>query len=142
MEIVRNRGACVRAISLAEALHVVEARATLEGLVAGRAAERVDREQTETLRALTADMREAFDRGRLTRYGELSTRLHELVYDIAGHETAHRIIQELRARTVRQPDVVSLMGNRTATSLSEPWTSSRPSQPEIRRRLRPPCAGT
>ncbi|MGC9537517.1 FCD domain-containing protein [Streptomyces sp. UG1] len=36
-----------------------------------------------------------------------------------SHETAHRIIQVLRARTVRQPDLVSLMGDRAESSLCE-----------------------
>ncbi|MGC9537516.1 GntR family transcriptional regulator [Streptomyces sp. UG1] len=84
VEIRRNRGACVRAVSLTEAVHVLEARAALEGLVAARAAERADRAQVETLRALAADMREAFAHGHLTRHRELNTRLHELVHAIAG----------------------------------------------------------
>ncbi|MEU1517575.1 GntR family transcriptional regulator [Streptomyces sp. NPDC005811] len=119
IEIRRNRGACVQAVSLAEAADVLEARMTLEGLVAARAAQRADRAQTDALRGLAADLCEAFDSGHLTRYDELSAHLFERIHDIAGHEPARQLIQELSARTVRQPDVVSLTGDRAATSLRE-----------------------
>lgn len=92
---------------------------TLEGLMARRAAERADRIQADGLRALAAALCEALDSDRLTRYGELSAQLYERIHDIAGHETARELIRELSARTVRQPDVLSLTGDAGAVSLRE-----------------------
>ncbi|ELP63196.1 GntR family transcriptional regulator [Streptomyces turgidiscabies] len=143
VEIRRNRGACVRAVSLTEAADVMEARMTLEGLAAARAAERADRAQADGLRTLATDMQSAFDSGHLTHYGRLSARLHERIHDIAGHEAARRLIKELGSRTVHQPDVVSLMGDRAAISLRElldvveAVTASDPSEAEaaMRRHL-------
>ena len=101
VEFQRNKGARVRQISLAEAIEITEVRVLLEGLVAARAAERVTKADAAMLRRLVRDMHAAVDRSELMSYSALNARLHSAIRDIAAHETASRLLRELRDQTVR-----------------------------------------
>jgi DNA-binding GntR family transcriptional regulator len=119
VEIQRNRGARVREISFAEAVEVTEVRMVLEGVIAARAAERVDPAQAEELRGIDADMARAVADGELMAYSDLNACLHRRVRDIAGHETAKQVIQRLRAQVVRHQFMLSLVPGRARVSLPQ-----------------------
>jgi DNA-binding GntR family transcriptional regulator len=119
VEFQRNKGARVREISLAEAIEITEVRILLEGLVAARAAERVTKSDAAMLRRLIRDMRTAVDRSELMTYSELNARLHGAVRDIAAHETASRLLRELRDQTVRHQFTLSLVPGRPSVSLPQ-----------------------
>lgn len=114
-----NRGARVRAISLEEAIEITEVRALLEVLVAQKAAERVTAQQMDKLRAIIDQMTKAQANADLSQYSQLNRTLHKRLYDIAGHETAKRMIVNLRAQIVRYQFRASLMPGRTDVSLAE-----------------------
>lgn len=114
-----NRGARVRAISLEEAIEITEVRALLEVLVAQKAAERVTAQQMDELRAIIDQMTKAQANADLSQYSQLNRTLHKRLYDIAGHETAKRMIVNLRAQIVRYQFRASLMPGRTDVSLAE-----------------------
>lgn len=119
VEFQRNKGARVREISLAEAIEITEVRILLEGLVAARAAERVTRSDSAMLRKLVRDMRTAVDRSELMAYSDLNARLHSAIRDIAAHETASRLLRELRDQTVRHQFSLSLVPGRPSVSLPQ-----------------------
>ncbi|MEU1180091.1 GntR family transcriptional regulator [Streptomyces sp. NPDC005820] len=119
VEIQRNRGARVREVTLAEAVQITEARMVLEGLIAARAAERVTPAQAEVLRGIGADMAKAVADGELTAYSDLNARLHGRVRDIAGHETANRLIEQLRAQVVRHRFMLARVPGRPRASLPQ-----------------------
>jgi DNA-binding GntR family transcriptional regulator len=119
VEFQRNKGARVREISLAEAIEITEVRILLEGLVAARAAERVTRSDSAMLRKLVRDMRTAVDRSELMTYSDLNARLHSAIRDIAAHETASRLLRELRDQTVRHQFSLSLVPGRPSVSLPQ-----------------------
>jgi DNA-binding GntR family transcriptional regulator len=119
VEFQRNRGARVRETSLAEAIEITEVRKLLEGLEAARAAERADAAQAAALRAVVAEMREAVDRAELMRYSELNARLHAAIRGIAAHDTAARLLRQLRDQTVRHRFTLSLVPGRSAVSLPQ-----------------------
>ncbi|MDX2939170.1 GntR family transcriptional regulator [Streptomyces ipomoeae] len=119
VEIQRNRGARVREITFAEAVQITEARMVLEGLIAARAAERISPAGGETLRGIGADMAKAVADGELTAYSDLNARLHRCVRDIAGHETANRLIEQLRAQVVRHRFMLSRVPGRARASLPQ-----------------------
>jgi DNA-binding GntR family transcriptional regulator len=119
VEILRNKGARVRAISLAEAIEITEVRMVLEGLAAGRAAERVTAEEIQELEAIAQSMREAFARSELLRYSDLNARLHRRIREISGHRTTATIIERLGAQVIRHQFRLALQPGRPAVSLPQ-----------------------
>jgi DNA-binding GntR family transcriptional regulator len=119
VEFQHNRGARVRDVSLAEAIEITEVRILLEGLLAARAAQRVTRSEATMLRAITRDMRTAVAKSELLTYSDLNTRLHATVRDIAAHETAARLLRQLRDQTVRHQFSLSLVPGRPSMSLPQ-----------------------
>ncbi|MEV0614121.1 GntR family transcriptional regulator [Nonomuraea sp. NPDC050404] len=119
VEILRNKGARVRAISKAEAVEITEVRMVLEGLSAAKAAERVTPEQAGRLREIVADMRTAVEAGDLDRYSELNAALHAKVREIAGHRTSAAIIERLGAQVVRHKFRLARQPGRAAVSLPQ-----------------------
>ena len=119
VEFQRNRGARVREVSLTEAIEITEVRILLEGLLAARAAERVTRSDIVMLRKLTKDMRVAVDKSELLTYSELNAQLHGAIRDIGAHETASRLLRQLRDQTVRHQFSLSLVPGRPAVSLPQ-----------------------
>ncbi len=119
VEFQRNRGARVRDVSLAEAIEITEVRILLEGMLAARAAEQVTKPDIAMLRTLVKDMRTAVEKSELMTYSELNARLHGAVRDIAAHETASRLLRQLRDQTVRHQFSLSLVPGRPAVSLPQ-----------------------
>jgi DNA-binding GntR family transcriptional regulator len=119
VEFQRNRGARVREISINEAIEITEVRKLLEGLGAARAAQRITRAEITALRALLKEMRTAVEKSELLRYRDLNVRLHAAIRDIAAHETASRLLQQLRDQTVRHQFSLALVPGRPAVSLPQ-----------------------
>lgn len=119
VERVQNRGARVRAISLAEAIEITEVRMALEGLCAAKAARRLTEDDRDQLRAMGAAMREAVARGDLLGYSELNKRLHALIRDLAGQDTVRAILERLRAQNVRHQFQLAMHPGRPSVSLPQ-----------------------
>jgi DNA-binding GntR family transcriptional regulator len=119
VEFQRNRGARVRDVSLEEAIEITEVRILLEGHLAARAAERASRTDVVMLRGLVKDMRTAVGKSELLAYSDLNARLHAAIRDIAAHETAARLLRQLRDQTVRHQFSLSLVPGRPKVSLPQ-----------------------
>src|SRR5262249_2306877 len=55
----------------------------------------------------------------LLRYSELNAQLHGAIRDVAAHETASRLLRQLRDQTVRYQFSLSLVPGRPAVSLPQ-----------------------
>ncbi|MDP4507085.1 GntR family transcriptional regulator [Nonomuraea turcica] len=119
VEILRHKGARVRAISKAEAIEITEVRMVLEGLSAAKAAERVTPEQADRLRQIVTEMRTAVEANRLDRYSELNAALHAKVREIADHRTSASIIERLGAQVVRHQFRLARQAGRASVSLPQ-----------------------
>jgi DNA-binding GntR family transcriptional regulator len=119
VETQRNRGAHVRKVSLDEAVEITEVRMVVEGLIAARAAERIDDRRASELDEIGLLMRRAVEAGEHRRYHDLNGRLHSLIREIAGHRTADRIVGTLRGQLVRHQFVLSLLPGRPQQSLPQ-----------------------
>jgi DNA-binding GntR family transcriptional regulator len=64
-------------------------------------------------------MRIAVDKSELLTYSELNARLHAAIRDIGAHETASRLLRQLRDQTVRHQFSLSLVPGRPAVSLPQ-----------------------
>jgi DNA-binding GntR family transcriptional regulator len=119
VEFQRNRGARVREVSIDEAVEITEIRILLEGMLAARAAERVTKSEAAMLRKLVKDMRTAVEKSELLVYSDLNAQLHSSIRDIAAHETAARVLRQLRDQTVRHQFSLSLVPGRPSVSLPQ-----------------------
>jgi DNA-binding GntR family transcriptional regulator len=119
VEFQPNRGARVREVSLAEAIEITEVRKMLEGLEAARAAQRATKAEASELRQIGRDMRTAVRRGELIQYSDLNVRLHATIRQMGAHQTAARLLLQLRDQTVRHQFSLSLVPGRPAVSLPQ-----------------------
>jgi DNA-binding GntR family transcriptional regulator len=117
VERVQNRGARVRAVSLAEAIEITEVRMVLEGLCAAKAATRLTEDDRDRLRGIGTAMQEAVRSGDLLGYSELNRQLHALIRTLGGQSTAQAILERLRGQNVRHQFRLALHPGRAAVSL-------------------------
>jgi DNA-binding GntR family transcriptional regulator len=114
-----NRGATVRRITVAEAIEITQARAALEGLVAGLAAERASDADRERLLSLLADMVAAVAQDDKLGYSALNRRLHGALCAIARHRVADELVANLRNRAVHHQFRLALVPGRAEESLAQ-----------------------
>ena len=119
VEVLRNRGARVRTVTIEEAIEITEVRRALEGLCAARAASRATEQDKARLQGIVTEMKAAWKGGELLRYSELNAELHGAVRSIAHHETSARIIEQLRGQIVRHQFRLALVPGRPAVSLPQ-----------------------
>jgi DNA-binding GntR family transcriptional regulator len=115
----RHRGATVRRVSESEAVEILEARAALEGLAARHAAINADDAAIAELHGIVAEMRELRERGDLLGVSNANARLHGLILDVSGHETAKRLSQTLSSQLVRFQYRTVLLPGRPEHSYAE-----------------------
>jgi DNA-binding GntR family transcriptional regulator len=119
VERVRNRGARVRRLSLAEAVEITECRMALEGLLARKAAERATDADVVGLGEQIEAMRGAVEDGDVVLYSALIDHLYELVHQAARHTNATALVTRLQAQLVRHQFQLSLRPGRPRQSLRE-----------------------
>lgn len=115
----QNRGARVRAVTLAEAIEISEVRMVLEGLCAAKAAENVTDAEIVELRGLGESMRTAVANGHVLEYSELNQTLHRRIREISRQATAADLLERLRAQNVRHQFRLALLPGRPQVSLAE-----------------------
>src|ERR1700743_3035049 len=116
----RNRSAWVRAVTIEEAIEILEVRALIEGLCAARAAIRGAEEDRRELRRLADAMTDAVKNGDVLTDSMLSDQIHTRLREIAGQQTAAGIIDRLRHQGVRYQFHVSRRPGRPAQGAKEP----------------------
>ena len=114
-----NRGARVRLISDREALEIEEVRATLEALLARRAATAATAIDLSDLRNLIVLMRERVAEGDAIGYSELNPLFHQRIWAAADHLTASRLVGSLKSQSIRLQYQTILRPGRTERSLRE-----------------------
>lgn len=119
VERLPNRGARVRAISVDEAIEIVEVRIGLETLCARKAAENVTTSDAAQLRALRADIERAIGSGDLMAYSRLNQELDRRIRDLSRHGTATQLLERLRAQSARHQFRLAFHPGRAATSAPE-----------------------
>ncbi|UIN30419.1 GntR family transcriptional regulator [Microbacterium binotii] len=119
VERLPNRGARVRAITVDEAVEIVEVRMGLESLCARKAAERVDDDDIEGLRTLRSDIERAIAVGDLVGYSRLNQELDRRLRELSGHATASQLLERLRAQSARHQFRLAFHPGRAAQSAPE-----------------------
>jgi len=117
VERLPNRGARVRAISVEEAIEIVEVRLGLEALCARKAAEQLGEEEAVELRALRAEIEGAVASGDLVAYSALIQALDRRIREYSGHVTAAALLERLHAQSARHQFRLAFAPGRASTSL-------------------------
>jgi DNA-binding GntR family transcriptional regulator len=114
-----NRGARVRLISDREALEIEEVRATLEAMLARRAASRATPTDLRDLRQVVVEMRQRVEKKDAIGYSDLNARFHQRIWAAADHATASRLVGSLKSQSIRLQYQTILRPGRTERSLHE-----------------------
>ncbi|TDN87791.1 GntR family transcriptional regulator [Microbacterium sp. BK668] len=119
VERVPNRGARVRAISVDEAVEIVEVRIGLETLCARKAAEHLTDADADGLRTLRDDIGAAVASGNLVEYSRLNQELDRRIRVLSRHATATQLLERLRAQSARHQFRLAFHPGRAAQSAPE-----------------------
>ncbi|GAA3768974.1 GntR family transcriptional regulator [Microbacterium kribbense] len=119
IERLPNRGARVRAITVAEAVEIVEVRMELESLVARKTAQSLTAEDAAVLRELRGGILDAMHEGSLIQYSRLNQQLDRVIWDASGHATAIGLLERLRAQSARHQFRLSFLPGRATLSAPE-----------------------
>ena len=119
VERLPNRGARVRAITVDEAIEIVEVRIGLETLVARKAAENLTDADARELRSLRSDIEHAVSNGNLVEYSRLNQELDRRIRDLSHHGTATQLLERLRAQSARHQFRLAFHPGRATQSAPE-----------------------
>ena len=119
----RNRSAWAGAVTIEEAIEILEVRALIEGICAARAATRAASEDRRDLRRLADERTDAVNNGDVLTDSRLSDQIHTRLREIALQQAAAGIIDRLRHQGVRYQFHVSLLPGRLAMAPRSTWTS-------------------
>jgi len=119
VERLPNRGSRVRAISIDEAIEILEVRIGVEGLCAAKTAASVTDDELDEFVRLRKDMIEAVAGGDLVEYSRLNQLLDQRVRILSRHATASEVLGRLHAQSVRHQFKLSSRPQRAKISVLE-----------------------
>jgi DNA-binding GntR family transcriptional regulator len=119
VEIEANRGAWVRAFSLAEAVEILLVREVLEGLAAVLAAEKATLKEIRALHGVVAEMEAALAVDDVRRYATLNHQFHKIILETARNEIIQRFLGSLQYPLIRYQFGSILVPGRKDASLAE-----------------------
>jgi DNA-binding GntR family transcriptional regulator len=119
VERMPNKGSRVRAISVEEAIEILEVRIGVEGLCAAKTAAAVTEDEIEEFRRLRQDMVDAVTEGDLVEYSRLHQQLDQRVRVLSRHATASAVLGRLHAQSVRHQFKLSSRPQRAKVSVLE-----------------------
>lgn len=101
IDVVPNKGAVVRSLTVAEAEDIYAIRGVLEGLAARLFTEQADGNRLERLRDAFAETRAAYESGEPEAITDRKTAFYEVLFRGANSESLHTMIAALHARVWR-----------------------------------------
>ncbi|WP_375386379.1 GntR family transcriptional regulator [uncultured Microbacterium sp.] len=119
VERLPNRGSRVRAISVEEAIEILEVRIGVEGLCAAKTAGSITDAQVDEFARLRERMLDAVTDGDLVEYSRLNQLLDQRVREWSGHATAAEVLGRLHAQSVRHQFKLSSRPQRAKVSVLE-----------------------
>lgn len=119
VERLPNRGSRVRAISVDEAIEILEVRIGVEGLCAAKTAASLSDDDAADLVRLRARMIESVAEGDLVEYSRLHLSLDNRLRELSHHATASDVVARLHAQSVRHQFKLSSRPQRAKVSVLE-----------------------
>ena len=119
VERLPNKGSRVRAISVDEAIEILEVRIGVEGLCAAKTAAQVSDDEIQEFLELRQNMIDAVADGDLVEYARLHQQLDRRVRVLSRHATAAAVLGRLHAQSVRHQFKLSSRPQRAKVSVLE-----------------------
>lgn len=119
VERLPNKGSRVRAISVDEAIEILEVRIGVEGLCAAKTAASITDDEIREFEKLRQDMIDAVAEGDLVEYSRLNQLLDQRVRVLSRHTTASEVLGRLHAQSVRHQFKLSSRPQRAKVSVLE-----------------------
>ena len=119
VERLPNRGSRVRAISVDEAIEILEVRIGVEGLCVAKTAASLSDEDAAAFLRLRARMIESVAEGDLVEYSRLNLYLDVRIRELSHHATASDVLSRLHAQSVRHQFKLSSRPKRAKVSVLE-----------------------
>ena len=119
VERLPNKGSRVRAISVDEAIEILEVRIGVEGLCAAKTAAQVSDDEVQEFLELRQHMIHAVADGDLVEYSRLHQQLDQRVRVLSRHATAAAVLGRLHAQSVRHQFKLSSRPQRAKVSVLE-----------------------
>ncbi len=119
VERLPNRGSRVRAISVDEAIEILEVRIGVEGLCAAKTAANISDEDAAALQRLRSRMIDSVAEGDLVEYSRLHLSLDNRIRELSHHATASDVLGRLHAQSVRHQFKLSSRPQRAKVSVLE-----------------------
>ena len=119
VERLPNKGSRVRAISVEEAIEILEVRIGVEGLCAAKTAASITDDEIAEFETLRRDMTDAVGEGDLVEYSRLNQLLDQRVRVLSRHATASEVLGRLHAQSVRHQFKLSSKPQRAKISVLE-----------------------
>ena len=119
VERLPNKGSRVRAISVDEAIEILEVRIGVEGLCAAKTAAQVSDDEVQEFLELRQNMIDAVADGDLVEYARLHQQLDRRVRVLSRHATAAAVLGRLHAQSVRHQFKLSSRPQRAKISVLE-----------------------
>lgn len=119
VERLPNRGSRVRAISVEEAIEILEVRIGVEGLCAAKTAAALSDREAAGLLDLRARMVESVAEGDLVEYSLLHLSLDNRIRELSHHTVAAEVLSRLHAQSVRHQFKLSSRPQRAKVSVLE-----------------------
>lgn len=101
VERLPNKGSRVRAISLDEAIEILEVRSGIEELCAAKTAESITDAEITEFTGLRERLLDSVAEGDLAEYARLNRLLDQRIREISHHATASDVLARLHAQSVR-----------------------------------------
>ncbi len=117
IERIANRGARVRVVSLAEALHIVEVRQVVEALCVARAAQKVTDAEVKELRAMASELQACAEKSDIVGYAHATQSVFETYIRIADQPVAAEVLSRLRGQSTRHRYRLTYRAGRAQVSL-------------------------
>ena len=114
-----HRGAKVTAITVDEALQIMEVREGLEGWAAALAARRMSEDALADLERLIPTMEQLLKEGKPLEYSEMNALLHQRIVEAAANPRLRQLIDSLKTALVRYRFRTILVPGRSQSSFQE-----------------------
>ncbi|MBP1917900.1 GntR family transcriptional regulator [Youngiibacter multivorans] len=119
VDIKANKSAIVKSLSIDEAVHLLEIRERLEGLIAYCAAQVITDKEIDIIRASLAEMKEYIKDSKFKEYSATNDLIHHVIYEACPNKEAVEMIESIRLQLRRYNKRTILISGRSIDSYNE-----------------------
>jgi len=114
-----NKSARVKSLTVEEAVHYLEIRERLEGLIAYKVAQVITEKELNTMQRIFSEMEKCLHEQKLLEYSNNNTRFHEVLYNACPNREAVELVLSIKLQLRRYNVKTVLITGRDKESLKE-----------------------